>query len=268
MFIRGISSLGEFLRSGTGEGGGAASVEINPPEGGEQTLNLETEAEPSEPLTQVIEPSEPAKPSIPAWANTRINQVTAQKYQAEARVLELERQLAAYQAGQTQPTAQTPQATQPAGTYTEAQLNSAAMQRAAELRFNEECNNIAAKGQEQFPDFADTVKNYGMLGGLTQPFMEAALAQDDPARVIYELGKDPDKAQSIMAMSPARQGAALARFAAGLPTKAAARTTSAAPPPIAPTVGGSARPGGPVRLDDDTVSMADWIKARNKANAR
>ena len=45
-----------------------------------------------------------------------------------------------------------------------------------------------------------------MLGGTPPAFLEAVvdLGKDAGARVYYELGKDPDAAQRILAMSPVR----------------------------------------------------------------
>lgn len=83
---------------------------------------------------------------------------------------------------------------------------------------------------------------------------------DNPHTVLYELAKPQhhNEATRIMGLPPAKQGVALAKFAANL---SAPRIVSGTPePPGTRVQGGSG--SGLVTTESPNLSMADWIKAR------
>ena len=151
------------------------------------------------------------------------------------------------------------------------QVFQAEVQRQAQqIAFNKECDAVAAKGQAEYQDFPKAMQEYVALGGLTQPFLEAVLATDEPHKVLYELSKDKDKAFSIISLPPVRQAVEIAKFAGKLSSSGNAPTPvvrgTSAPEPISPKVGSrQVTAGGEVRLDKaGEVPISDWIAARNK----
>lgn len=247
------------------------------PEEDDQLPPVETETPPPESTeTPPAETTPPAPVPTPPWAAQRIETVTRQFRDAErqsqahaARIAELEAKLA----GQTPPAGTTPAPAPAPANLSEAQINERAAQIAENVRFNETCDTIARAGKTQFPDFQKSVEAWGTyIGGIPQAVIEGAQETDNPARVIYELGKDMEEATRIARLSPARQAAAVARYSAKLPDledpkpKVAGGTaTPALPKPLTARVGSTAGGGakGETRLDDDTSSISDWMKRRN-----
>lgn len=251
------------------------------------TAGAESDANPPDPAN----PASPAGPLLPAWAESRISTIT-RKYRdeeraralAEAKMAELQGRLDAIGLGTPQGAGTGAGSANPPGDI-ESQIQTRAASLAETARFTEQCNDIARKGGAAFADFGEVIKNYGTyLGGLPNSIIEGALETDDPHITIYELGKDMAEATRIAGLSPARQAAAVARFAGKLAKSAPATvagnalaaavggsTPAVLPPPIQAKVGsannGTGRQGA-VRLDDEKVSMEDWIKTRNESMKR
>jgi hypothetical protein len=85
------------------------------------------------------------------------------------------------------------------------------------------------------------------------------------------LAKNPDMAEDIVQMTPARQGAALAKIAAKV-SAPVIKPVSKAPEPIK-SVGGGAKATGAPGTDPDKMTMAEfatWQDAqdRKRRNAR
>lgn len=132
----------------------------------------------------------------------------------------------------------------------------AAQQREAE-RFTDACNDVADFGSAKFPDFNEAVSTFAMLGGPPPALLEAvtALGKEDGARVYYELGKNPDEASRLLALSPARMAVEVAKMAA---KPAAAPRVSAVPEPVVPIGSGNARTeANPARMSD--AQWRDWF---------
>lgn len=185
------------------------------------------------------------------WLETKVARTAY-----EAREARRERDLAMARA--TQP-AQQPQPTEqqrPAAVVPAAEVETRAAQLMGEQRFVDQCNEVAEAGAAAYKDFDDAVKNYGMLGEMPRPFLEAvtALGKTDGAKVYYELGKNPEQAERIFQLPPVRMAMELAKLASA-PVKAA--PVSKAPDPIEPIT--SAR----VRVDaepDPVKESAAWTK--------
>jgi len=196
------------------------------------------------------------------WRLKRIDELTAQKHaerqraEREAiRAAELEARLAAFERGDEQ---QPRQQEQPLGAE---QIRREAEVLAATARFNEECERVYDAGRDAYPDFERVLGNFTPLGGLTPAFAEAAIATGAGHAVLYELGKDPDRAMRIMRMnSPIKMAVELSKVAAQV-TAPKPLAVSKAPPPI-DTVRGGAKPA--VNLEDPNLSQAAWEAERNK----
>lgn len=213
--------------------------------------------------------AEKTAPELPAWVTPRIDTLTRKLREAEEarlrEVTELQRQLTELAAGQPvgqQPTAQ--------------QIHAEAQRIAAEQAFNDRCSAVAEQGKKDFPDFNAQIGKFQQIGGLPPSMLQAVVEVDAPQAVLYELSKDLDEAYRISQMSPLRQAAALAKMGVKL-----AAASAKATPAATPTAGASARTPdaidgtvvgrgrtAPVRLDDERVSMRDWMEARQAQLAK
>ena len=163
---------------------------------------------------------------------------------------ELKRQLAELSARpQPAPQAAIQQGQQPAGYVPLSEVDARAAQLMAVAQFNEECNAIADAGEAKFADFDTATRNWQLLGGPPRPLLEAvtALGKDDGARVYYELGKDPAKAEKVLNLSPAKMAIELAKMAAA----PAAPVATKAPDPIRPISAGRVASNDPANMTDE-----------------
>lgn len=115
----------------------------------------------------------------------------------------------------------------------------AARQRVADIQ--EQTFNLAVEAAaERIPDIRQTLASYS--GPKISPHASSVLTESPKAaEIAYHIAKNPDVAQRMQFMSPAQQGAEIARIEARLEAAPQARkTTQAAPPP--PSLGGSRSP--------------------------
>ncbi len=219
--------------------------------------------------------------STPEWAQKRINELTAKRYEAErqqkaekdgrlaaeARTAELLAQLAGTAAPGTQPTTTTPQP--PMG---EEEINKRAELRAVELAriadFNRACDTIVDVGQKEFKDFDDALKNLHLVGAIGQnvspEFLETAIELKEPQKVLYHLGKNLEEAERISKLPPKKMALELARVEAQLQKPATPHVPpmSNAPAPVIP-VGGQATVRA-TDLNDPSISTEDFMTLRSK----
>ncbi len=137
-------------------------------------------------------------------------------------------------------------------------------------QFNDECNRIAEAGRKQYADFdASIAALWEPLGGTNIGLLEAAVEAGSAHLTLRYLGKNPDEAERIANLSPARQGAALATLATKLATPKP-KPVSKAPPPIQAISGGTTG-GETVEIDLDKMSMAQldkhWTQQERKRRA-
>lgn len=193
----------------------------------------------------------------------RIRTLTAQKHQAEATAIALQQQLQQYQPQQVDPdlefedtgefTRQTvqqqmqEQAAQQA--YMQAQQAAQIAFQTSQAMFNERLNTV----RDAMPDFDQVFSGH-------VPVSEAAVEvlgdSEKGPEIAYHLGKNLDEAKRIAKLSPAKQGAALARLEAKLSAPVPTRTTQAPPPPR--TI--SAAPGGRGAFDPAEASVDEIAK--------
>jgi hypothetical protein len=138
----------------------------------------------------------------------------------------------------------------------------------AENEFNDRCNTAYSKGKAAFADeFDAAVANLNSVGVMNRDVLDLVLETEDPAKVLFELGSDPDKAASIVAMAPARRAIEIAKLSVATPPKKAPTPLSNAPRPIG-TVEGSARvSAGPSDADDDETFFRKREAELRAANA-
>lgn len=200
--------------------------------------------------------------NVPEWAQKRIDSLTAKFREEERKAAALAVQLEQAKAGKT--------AVQPS----DEEINARAAAIAAQQAFDSACLKVLSDGRKAIPGFDEAVQrlhtispamvkapNGQSVPNMPQPFVEAVLELEQAPRVLAELAKpeNNDEAARIMAMPPAKQGVALARFASKLaPPKEVSKTE----PPPGTTVSGRTR--GVPSLEDDGMSMAEWVALRNK----
>lgn len=125
--------------------------------------------------------------------------------------------------------------------------------------FNRQCNDLDKAGKEAYKEEWGTIaETLTTLGGFTQDEMNGILATDNPAKVLYELGKNPDKYHEIKDLPPAKRLAAVVKI--GLPDNKPVPKPSSAPEPVDPVTG---RGGRVTEELDDKMSDDDWHRKRD-----
>lgn len=240
--------------------------------------------EPPETSTEVETPVEPnsdgkkAPPKLPDWAQKKIADAAYEAREANRRAKELEAELAKLKAPPpaqtTQADANAAQQNAPAGGYKSQSDFDAAVQAEANKRqqdavarqqqadFDNACNAAYQAGKAH-PDMAEhfdaAVQNLQQLGFMNRDMLDLVVATEDPAKVLFDLGSDPDRAAQLLALPPAKRAVEIAKMAVTVTPKAAPTPLSNAPRPIVP-IEGSAKPNGaPSDADDD----ATWFAKRN-----
>ena len=212
-----------------------------------------------EPPQATVTPPAPATPEPPSWALSRIDTLTRQRREAEEQAARLQERLVELEARQT---AAPPPPLPKAAELTQQQIEIRAQQLAQQQTFQRRIQEVDSQGAAEFSDWNVALTKFQPLGGIAPGIVEAAMELDEPARVIYALSQDLNKAASLTGLSPARQAVALAKFAAALPPKGKAPTVSAAPAPTTGVVGASR--SGEKGLDSSDISLDEWITLREK----
>lgn len=152
----------------------------------------------------------------------------------------------------------------PAGVTQEAVRQEAARMRAQE-KFNEDSTKADKDGSKRFgANWTKATDNLRTLGGFDVETMQQVLATDDPAKLLYELGTNPDKYHEIMDLPPYKRFAEMVKLAAAPAPKPAARKPSDAPPPV-DSLRGQNR-GDPNDLRDD-LTDDEWYARRQRQKA-
>lgn len=222
------------------------------------------------------------KPATPDWAQKRINELTAKRYEAErlttaektariaaeTRSAELLQQLA-----NKDPSPSPAPAAPPAisDAEIERRVTEKAGQIAAANEFNKACNDIVDIGKEEFKDtWDDALKNLSLVGAIGQnvspEFLENAIELKSPHKVLHYLGSNLEEAEKIIKLSPRKMAVEMARVEAKLnapPPAPPPVALSNAPAPVIPIAGAAAK-AGPVDVTDTTAAMDDWMMARQK----
>lgn len=116
----------------------------------------------------------------------------------------------------------------------------------------------AEKLRAQFKDFDEAMDN--IVDVDAPPAMERAIAMsENPAAILYALGKQPEVARQIARLDPLAQAKAIGAIEFAL--KSRPPQVSQAPAPGAP-VGG--RPSSPPQTLETATNYDDWLKLRRK----
>lgn len=256
-------------------------------DGPQVTVSSPVVSAPEAPIVTEVVPAAPVETPLagdeapkvtPKWAQDRINELTAKRYEAERRAQQLEEeknaavQLLDQLKTAPQPTpANTAPAAQPGLTEQEVERRAQekAMQMAQQLEFNKTCNAIAATGEKEYKDWGTAMHNLTMVGALGQgassEFLETVIELEAPQQVLHYLGTNLDQAKRIAEMSPKKMALEMARLEATLRAPAPLPPmppVSNAPAPIIP-VGGAAKIASG-DITDPTMTPDEWFALRAK----
>lgn len=225
---------------------GETPAEETSPEPGAEAV-AETLPEP------VVEP-EPAKPE---WWKKELGKKHAQIKDAERKLAEKDAQIEALRViAERQPAVDgEPVVTQPRAAPVESQ-DIVERRVRAQIQYDDDCNKAAQNGEKEYgAEWRGAIENLQTLGGFDPETMTGVLATDNPAKVLYELGKNPENYQRIMELPPAKRIIEMGKLAMAPVT---AKKVSDAPAPVA-AVGGRAAPAA-VTLNDK-MSDDEWYAA-------
>jgi hypothetical protein len=127
----------------------------------------------------------------------------------------------------------------------------------AQQRYIENCNQANSSGEKVYGDnWKSSVENLELLGGFDPGTMNGVLATDDPAKVIFELGKNPDNYHRIMALPLEKRIIEMGKLAMQPGTN---KTISNAPAPVNTISGRAATPKETLR---DDMEDDKWFSIR------
>lgn len=126
-------------------------------------------------------------------------------------------------------------------------------------KFNEACLAAENKGKEVYKEeFEKAVETIQTLGGFDAETMVGILATDDPSKVLYELGKNPDEYHRIMELTPAKRIAEMTKMAMVATPKP---KLSNAPAPVEQVGGRGGATNSELR---DDLSDDEWNAIRDR----
>lgn len=145
-----------------------------------------------------------------------------------------------------------------------------AERRMAVADFNSKCNAVETAGSKAFGDkWAKAKADLSVLddqGRIPMDILSVALETDDPARVLFVLGNDIEKATELMGMTPIKRAIAMDKIASSKPAE---RPQSKAPSPVEPLGGKGAGNDRPSDRDtDEEWNRKEAIRERQVAEAR
>lgn len=220
---------------------------------------------------------------LPKGVQRRIDRAVREKYQAQAEVQSLRRQLEAVQQQVAQQGQRQQAQEKPDSELSPAELVERIAERKARALFEERFGEMqrasqmhqeraqARAAQEQFVQVARNVTDRGVTDyqdwhevvteaplPITPALVDAAAHEDGGHHVLYHLATNPQELLKIVNLPPARIGVAVARLADKLATQ---RKVSGAPAPGKP-VGGRAVAGAPSLSGDDATAYIEHIRAQ------
>ena len=155
-----------------------------------------------------------------------------------------------------------------------------AVDQEAEWRFRKDIEDLGVKLTTDYgDDWKVAQANFQKMGEIDPNFMQEVLRTDDPAYVLVQLGKDPDKYQQVLDLPVNRRITALVKL--GLEKNAQPKQNapkpSGAPAPIEPIRSGpSAQPPGKVDIydpkmageDNDAAWYAERMRQKRESQGR
>jgi hypothetical protein len=163
------------------------------------------------------------KDETPAWAEKRLNRITAQKYAARAEAEaarreadDLRARLATYERkSETENEYQNHLKDSDIHVLAE----KLAEQKFIARQFDEKANAIVKSGEREFKsDFSSAVKSLQSVGALFNDngsptsFLESVMECDEPHKIIHFFGSNPEEAEDLLSLSPRAQARAITKI--------------------------------------------------------
>ncbi len=143
-------------------------------------------------------------------------------------------------------------------------------ERVALMKFNSDCDKIAAEGKKEFADFDNAIGILNQVGLIDAPdkpqtFLQVATTLENPHKVMHYLGSNPDEAAKFRNMEPVKLAQELTRleFKLNQPKNV---SISNAPAPIKP-INGVAKGEIDVLNPPKDMPMEEWVAANRKRRA-
>ena len=140
-------------------------------------------------------------------------------------------------------------------------------ERVALMKFNSDCDKIAAEGKKEFADFDNAIGILNQVGLIDAPdkpqtFLQVATTLENPHKVMHYLGSNPDEAARLRSLDQVGLARELTRleFKLNQPKNV---SVSNAPPPIKP-INGVAKGEIDVLNPPKDMSMDEWVAANRK----
>lgn len=232
----------------------------------DETESAETEETAETEAAAVATTEEAEPPAIPKAVVERIGELSADKRRLSEQLRAAQEELAKRPAAAAAEQQQDDTAPQRGQFGTEAEFNRAvaaeAQRQASVQEFNRRCNEVEDLGGKAFGDkWRPALAQLTILddqGQVPLALIEAAIETENPATVLFELGKNIDRAKEIMQMTPVKRAIEIAKIGSKAPPPV---RQSKAPAPIEPIRGGGAAADdaeAPSDKDDD----ATWNRKR------
>lgn len=208
-------------------------------------------AEAEQPAEAAAESDKPVEPVVeepkPDWKEKELKAKHRQLKDAERREIEMKARIDALEAlaAKFNQSTQSEPAVVPID-----EVDKRAKEMLAQQQYLENCNKAAQEGESNYKEgWKSAVENLELLGGFDAATMSGVLATDAPAKVIYELGKNPDNYHRIMQLPLEKRIIEMGKLAMNPSTK----PISNAPAPVNPVGGRTAPPTAVLRddMDDD-----------------
>jgi hypothetical protein len=232
----------------------------------------QSEAAPETPAAEAPAQDAPAEPKKKPWYQSKIDELTGKYHGTQRAVQERDQRISALEqalrdASKQQRQDPTPQ-DQDVNQIREQirhEERTYALQSAAVDKFNQTCNDIAARGKAEFKDFDDSVKSLRDIDALSPEMIISISKKSNPHAIVHYWGKNLDEAMRIKQIAdPDERAEAIAEIAQKLKAEvkpSAPKSRSSAPEPITP-VGGPSK--GDVDIYDDNITMDQFIRMRDK----
>lgn len=229
-----------------------------------------------EPAAGEGDPPAAAEPK-PDWRDRELSRKHAKVQAKERENQELRQRLADAEAlldrGGTPPAAgETPPARAAAPASNEEAIKRGVQVELAKQNYDDQCNTTFAKGAAEYKDkwtpALDRIQTLGGFGDGAEgvEVMTGILATDDPAKVLFELGNNPDTFHRVMALPPHRRMTEMVKLALPAP-KTPAKKPSAAGAPVEP-LSRRADARDDQFLYRDNVPDEQWYARRKADKAR
>lgn len=232
----------------------------------ETPVETKTAVETPEDKTEPSEQDKRSKAKAEAF-QTRIDQLTKARREAEREAAELKIRLAAAEAKKGDGEKPAPEAKAEPQADIESLVEKRAAEKLAAERYQARVNNWAQAGNSEFKDFTERCNTVANLGAGDRPdFMQVVTDPGiipDGHKLVAALADDPAEAQRILAMPTVAMAAELVRYAnkIGQPK---GKAISGAPAPIKP-IDGTAKASDEPSPDD---SEEEWFAKRAKQVAQ